>query len=148
MHISTIRAECGLSRQVRTNHAAMLNADVQMTSKWGYSLHCRMTAAEPVFPDAASRTNVNEVKRRSDKMLQPCTGFQKSRRLVPSSLQSLQDRYCGHSIRHRRRLTFHRGLLCHNLPTFDYCVAKVRFGHDKLRLELSESSLYLPDICG
>ncbi len=52
-----LRADSGLSLQARATHAAMLEADIQVTLKLGISLHCRMTAKSPISTDAANITN-------------------------------------------------------------------------------------------
>jgi len=47
---TTLRADCGLSLQVRTNHAATMEADILATLKLGFYLHRRMTAKSPSLP--------------------------------------------------------------------------------------------------
>ena len=42
----------------RANHAATSEADIQATSKPGFTLHRRMTAQSPLLRDAARRVNV------------------------------------------------------------------------------------------
>ena len=50
MQISTLRAVCGPSLQVRTNPAETLEADVQATLKLSFTLHRRMTERSPNQP--------------------------------------------------------------------------------------------------
>ena len=46
-HILAKRADCGHSLRLRVTHAVTLEADIQATLKFGFSLHRRMTAKSP-----------------------------------------------------------------------------------------------------
>jgi hypothetical protein len=48
MQYSVVRADSGHSLRSRANHVATLEADIQATLKFGFSLHRRITAKSPL----------------------------------------------------------------------------------------------------